>query len=102
MSEENKEIKLKESKYINDLQRVEADLNQFKVENQNLVSKYNELHFTYKSQASSVNKLQDEIDSKSAEINQFQSQNVSNTVAKEDGKVVKNQKLLGELKLMMM
>jgi len=101
LAEENKEIKLRESKYFNDLQRVEADLSQCKVENQNLVSKYNELHFTYKTQASSVNKLQNEIDSKSAEINQLQSLNVSNSVAKEDGKVDdKKQKLLGELKLM--
>jgi len=101
LAEENKEIKLRETKHFNDLQRIEAELNQFKVENQNLVSKYNELHFTYKTQASSVIKLQNEVDSKSAEINQLQSLNVSNSVTKEDGKVVdKNHKLLGELKLM--
>merc|ERR1719431_1740688 len=100
LAEENKEVKLKESKSLNHLKKLESDLSQFKSENQNLAAKYNELQFTFKMQASSMNKMQVEIDSKAAEINQLQTQNVTNT-AKEDPKGTdKNHKLIGELKLM--
>merc|ERR1719431_1020063 len=101
LAEENKEVKLKETKSLNQLKKLESDLNQFKSENQNLAAKYNELHFTFKTQASSMNKMQVEIDSKAAEINQLQTQNVTNNTTKEDPKGYdKNQKLIGELKLM--
>merc|ERR1719431_235444 len=100
LAEENKEVKLKESRNSNHIKKLESDLNQFKSENQNLAAKYNELQFTFKTQASSMNKMQVEIDSKAAEINQLQIQNVTNT-AKEDLKGTdKNHKLIGELKLM--
>jgi len=103
LAEENKDMKLKESKNLNYLKKLESDLNQIKTENQNLAAKYNELHFTFKTQASSLNKMQGEIDCKAAEINQLQTQNVSNAAAatKEDPKGnEKNHKLIGELKLM--
>ena len=101
LAEENKEMKLKESKSLNYLKKLESDLNQFKSENQNLASKYNELHFSFKTQASSLNKMQVEIDSKAAEINQLKTQNMSNSLSKEDVKGIdKNKKLIGELKLM--
>merc|ERR1719431_2476274 len=100
LAEENKEVKLKESKSSNHLKKLETDLSQFKSENQNLAAKYNELQFTFKTQASSMNKMQVEIDSKAAEINQLQTQNVTN-ITKEDPKGTdKNHKLIGELKLM--
>merc|ERR1719431_2230453 len=101
LAEENKEVKLKETKSLNHLKKLESDLNQFKSENQNLAAKYNELQFTFKTQASNINKMQVEIDSKAAEINQLQTQNVTNSAAKEDPKGNdKNHKLIGELKLM--
>jgi len=100
LAEENKEVKLKDSENLNNMKKMESDLNQFKYENQNLAAKYNELHFTFKTQASSMNKMQLEIDSKAAELNQLQTLNVTNS-AKEDPKGSdKNHKLIGELKLM--